>query len=292
MFPDKISLKGACMFSLVFNRLRKETNYVTNTTFDLGARHCKLLKSSLFLIISHWRQLHISGCLLVYTYRRSMQREISQALVRILFCNLRHQKTLLSRLWEVTRITFRNKPRHDPWLWTTGHMAALHYTIGGGKVNGCVRDGGRMGLGITLCFILRFNSWGKEAVCHCSLSRVLTRIPNILAWRISSLLLFTQLEANNGIHRSRKMKVKSSQGALLRLLSQWLLSLESPWKWAPRALGLQRRLTTNLFLEAGSGTSGVGQLSKCLLLAPGKPLQHSILRHFFSGRGHLSLSGF
>lgn len=168
-------------------------------------------------------------------------------------------------------------------------MSALHYTLGEGKVNGCVRDGGRMGLGITVCLMLRFSSWGKGAVCHCSLSRVLTLSPEILTWRISSLLLFTQLGANNGIHRSRKMEGKSGRSSWL--VSQCLLSLETPWKWAGRALGLQGGLTTNLFSEAGSGISGVGQLSKCLLLTPGKPLQHSILRHF-SGRGHLSLSGF
>lgn len=40
MFPDGISPKGACMFSLTIDRPRKEI-LCPNITFDLGARHGK-----------------------------------------------------------------------------------------------------------------------------------------------------------------------------------------------------------------------------------------------------------
>lgn len=40
MFPDGISPKGACMFSLTNDRPRKEI-LCPNITFDLGAKHGK-----------------------------------------------------------------------------------------------------------------------------------------------------------------------------------------------------------------------------------------------------------
>lgn len=59
-------------------------------------------------------------------------------------------------------------------------------------------------MGTSQCLTLWFNIGGKEAFCHCSLSRVLILTPDTPTAPISSQ--FTQLEANNGILRLRKMK--------------------------------------------------------------------------------------
>lgn len=66
-----------------------------------------------------------------------------------------------------------------------------------------------LGMGTSQCLMLWFNIGGKEAFCHCSLSRVLILTSDTLTPQILSQ--FTQLEANNGILGLRKMEVKLIQ---------------------------------------------------------------------------------
>lgn len=148
----------------------------------------KLLKSSLFVIISPWNETisHL-WCLPVHTHRKSVSRDISQEqTISILLCNHRHRKTLFSRIWEVSHVMFRHKPWSDLWFLVDKlYECSSLYSKQGGGWWVAMLGVGRECDWASQCLMLWFNVSGREAFCHCCLSRVPTLTPDSLTFWIS-----------------------------------------------------------------------------------------------------------